>query len=244
VADKLWRAAWDFVFALASFLLALFFGTALGNLVRGVPLTAAGWFTLPLFTSFSPVGAVGILDWYTVGAGLMAVAALGAHGAAFLVWRTDGEVQRRARQAANRLFLLAEMLWVALFFASNLLNDVLRVMSDRAFGWLGVALAIGGIVSVHLGLRSGRELMPFLGTSAFLAGTLVATAACLFPVMLKSISDPALSITAYSGGGDKAGLQIALGWLGLGLPLVVGYFVVNYRLHRGKATAARDGGGY
>ena len=193
VADPMWRAAWDAVFAVASLLLALFFGTALGNLVRGVPLNDAGWFNLPLFTTFSPHGLVGILDWYTVGAGLLAVLALGAHGAAFLVWRTDGEVQRRARQAAKHLFRLATVLWLLLFVETHRLNDVLNVLGERPLGWLGVGLAVVGIWAVHRGLASEKDLMPLLGTSCFLAGTLVATAACLFPVMLKSIGNPALS---------------------------------------------------
>ena len=244
VADTMWRAVWDTVFGGASLLLALLFGTALGNLVRGVPLNEAGWFTLPLFTDFTPRGAVGILDWYTVAAGLLAVVGLGAHGAMFLFWRTDGMVQQRARLAAKRLFLLAEVLWVLLFLGTHWLNDVLSVLAARPLGWLGVAMAIGGIVAVHYGLGRGYELVPFLGSCGFLAGTLVATAACLFPVMLKSIGDPALSITAYSGGGDVAGLRMALGWFAVGLPLVVGYFVMNFRLHRGKAVAARDGEGY
>ncbi|MBS1825294.1 MAG: cytochrome d ubiquinol oxidase subunit II [Acidobacteria bacterium] len=244
LADPLWRAAWDFLFALASMLLALFFGTALGNLVRGVPLNDAGWFSLPLFTTFSPSGVVGILDWYTIGAGLMGVVALGAHGAAFLTWRTDGEVQRRARLGAKHLFRAAVGLWLILFFETHRLNDVLSVLGQRPLGWLGVALALGGIAAVHHGLERGKDLTAFLGTSAFLAGTLVATAACLFPVMLKSIDNPALSITAYTGGGDEAGLRLALRWLGIGLPLAIGYFVMNFRLHRGKAVAARDGEGY
>lgn len=244
VTDSMWRATWDFVFAAASLLLALFFGTALGNLVRGVPLNEAGWFTLPLFTDFTPRGEVGILDWYTVGAGLLAVIALAAHGATFLVWRTDGAVQQRARMAAHFLSVVSQVLWVVMFLATQSLNDVLTVLGSRPFGLLGVALAIGGIAAMHLGLARARELMPFLGSSAFLAGTLIATAACLFPVMLKSIDNPALSITVHSGGGDTAGLGTALGWFVVGLPLVVGYFVMNFRIHRGKAVAARDGEGY
>jgi hypothetical protein len=30
----------------------------------------------------------------------------------------------------------------------------------------------------------------------------------------------------------------------IGFPLAVGYFVVLFRIHRGKAVAARDGEGY
>ena len=50
--NPLWREFWDTTFALASALLAFVLGTALGNVVRGVPLNEAGVFTLPLFTDF------------------------------------------------------------------------------------------------------------------------------------------------------------------------------------------------
>ncbi|MBL8175116.1 MAG: cytochrome d ubiquinol oxidase subunit II [Bryobacterales bacterium] len=244
VSDTMWRATWDFLFAAASVLLALFFGVALGNLVRGVPLNDAGWFSLPLFTNFSPRGEAGILDWYTVGAGLLAVMALAAHGAAFLIWRTGGAVQQRARLAARRLSFAAEVLWLLMFLATHSLNDVLTVMGQRPLGILGVAIAIAGIVAIHRGLARQSELTPFLGSTAFLGGTLMATAACLFPVMIKSISNPALSITVHTGGGDEAGLRTALVWFAVGFPLVIGYFVLNFRLHRGKAVAAADGEGY
>lgn len=244
VVDTMWRAAWDAIFALASLLLALFFGTALGNLVRGVPLNEDGWFTLALFTNFAPHGEVGILDWYTVLAGVLAVLALGAHGAAFLIWRTDGVVQQRARVALRNLFAAAVSLWLVQFVLTNSVSDALRVLPGRPVGWLGVLLAIGGVVAVYAGLQRKHELMPFLGTCAFLAGTLVATAGCLFPVMLKATTGPANSITVYTGGGDPAGLRTALGWFAVGAPLVVLYFVMNFRLHRGKAAAARDGEGY
>ncbi|MEQ1834675.1 MAG: cytochrome d ubiquinol oxidase subunit II, partial [Candidatus Eisenbacteria bacterium] len=81
VQDPLWRSFWDTAFMLTSALLALFFGVALGNVVRGVPLAADGWFTLPLFTTFRTTGEVGILDVYTLTVGLFAVLALAVHGA-------------------------------------------------------------------------------------------------------------------------------------------------------------------
>jgi len=62
--------------------------------------------------------------------------------------------------------------------------------------------------------------------------------------MLRAIDGDAQSITAYTGGGHEDGLRIALRWFGVGLPLAVAYFVVVFRLHRGKAVAAGDGEGY
>ena len=38
--DRLWQGFWDFVFVVSSFLLAVLFGAAAGNLARGVPLDA------------------------------------------------------------------------------------------------------------------------------------------------------------------------------------------------------------
>src|SRR5881628_2529231 len=81
VADPLWRGFWDVTLAAASALLAVFFGAALGNLLRGVPLTSDGWFGLTLFTDFSARPPVGILDWYTVSVGVFSLVALSLHGA-------------------------------------------------------------------------------------------------------------------------------------------------------------------
>ncbi|MBI2073386.1 MAG: hypothetical protein HYT81_10230 [Gemmatimonadetes bacterium] len=81
--------------------------------------------------------------------------------------------------------------------------------------------AIAGLVAVFVGLARGQALVAFLGSSAWLAGMLVATA----------------SNTA-------AGLRTALGWWAVGFPIAAAYFVVLFRIHRGKAVAARDGEGY
>src|SRR5687767_740375 len=103
VGDRLWRAFWDAVWCGSSTLLALLFGAALGNLIRGVPLRADGWFSLALFTDWSARPPVGILDWYTALAAVFALGMLALQGALFLAWKTDGPVQQRSRNLARRL---------------------------------------------------------------------------------------------------------------------------------------------
>src|SRR6266516_5538754 len=66
INDRLWQGFWDFVFVFANFLLAILFGTAAGNLERGVPLDPQGDFSMAFFTDFRTSGYVGLLDWYTV----------------------------------------------------------------------------------------------------------------------------------------------------------------------------------
>ena len=65
INDRLWQGFWDFVFALANFLLAILFGVAAGNLERGVPLDVNGNFSMAFFTDFRTRGNVGLFDWHT-----------------------------------------------------------------------------------------------------------------------------------------------------------------------------------
>src|SRR5271168_3968831 len=71
VEVDLWKQFADAVFSISSGLLAIFFGAALGNVIRGVPLNAEGYFFLPLWTNFRVDTNTGILDWYTVLTGVI-----------------------------------------------------------------------------------------------------------------------------------------------------------------------------
>ncbi len=245
VADPLWRGAWDLTFAAASTLLPLFLGAALGNLLRGVPLGPDGWFSLELFTDFGATGPVGLLDWYTLLVGVFALAALSAHGAAFLAWKTDGAVQGRSRAAGRRLFAAVVVLWPLVTAATRAVNpgflDPLVRRPQAAF--LALA-ALAGLATTLVGLFRGRDLAAFLGSCAFVAGLSLATAACAFPVLLRATGGDALSLTASNAGGDPGGLRTALVWFCVGMPLAAVYFVTVLRLHRGKAAPAGEGEGY
>jgi len=97
-----WRTFFDGMFCFSSALLAIFFGAALANVIRGVPLNPEGYFFLPLWTNWRPGPDPGILDWYTVLGGLIALVALAIHGALYLAVKTQGDLQSRARTFAQR----------------------------------------------------------------------------------------------------------------------------------------------
>jgi cytochrome bd ubiquinol oxidase subunit II len=216
----------------------VFFGTAFGNLLRGVPLDAEGWFSLPLFTDFTAREPVGILDWYTILTGVFALVALAAHGALFLACKTDGAVHDRSRRAAQRLWIAVAALWPVVTAASHVVNRALFPgMARRWLAALAAAVAIGGIAAALVQLRRGELLRAFVGSCAFLLGAVGASAASYFPVMLRASGGDAMSLTAYTGGGDEAGLRVALRWFLVGAPLALVYLAVVVRLHRGKVDA-------
>jgi cytochrome d ubiquinol oxidase subunit II len=245
VQDPLWRAAWDFVFFGASSLLAVLFGAAFANLVRGVPLRADGWFALTLFTHFRTEDPVGILDWYTVLVGVFALVTLAAHGGAFLAWKTEGAVEERSRRASFALFLLVAALWPLVTWATLIASPgAFTGFGSRPLAWLAAAAAALGLLTAVVGLLRRRALLAFLGSCGFIAGVLAATAAIMFPVMLRATSDPSRSLTAFAAAAAPSGLRTALGWFSIGFPLAVFYFVTLFRLHRGKFPAPREGEGY
>ena len=123
-----WRGLFNGAFGIASFLLAVFYGAALGNVIRGVPLGSDGYFFLPLWTDWRVGPQPGVLDWYTVLSGVVAAAALALHGSYYAALKTGGELNRRARQAARTLWpavvgLTAASLAATLWIRPGLLDN-------------------------------------------------------------------------------------------------------------------------
>ena len=245
VADGMWRAFWDFVFTFASVLLPVLLGAALGNVVRGVPLDETGYFNIPLFTHFATHNPVGILDWYTVLMGVFVLATIANHGALFLAWKTDGPVHERARRFALPLSVLTAVLGGLATLATAQVNpDIYANLPNAPLAWIGLLIFAAGLVVVFWGQARSHFLLAFLGSAAFILGLLAATAACVFPVMLKSTLDPTWSLTAYNAAVSHHGLVTGAKWWFVGFPIVIVYFVFLFRLHRGKVKAAEDGKGY
>ena len=241
LADAMWRQFWDGTFWMASTLAPILLGAALGNLVRGVPLSAEGWFSLPLFASWSPSGELGILDWYTVLIGMLALVALAHHGALFLVWKTEGPVRDRSVRAAGYLYMVVIALWLLATLATACVAPgVFDALAARPLAWVCTLLFLAGLVVSGVARRRGHDLLAFLGSGAFLLGLMAATAACVYPVMIGAVPDASLSLTAVNASASEGSLRAALWWWPVGLLIAVGYVALVFRLHRGKVTA----GGY
>jgi len=102
IESPIWKPFWDLLFGGSSALLALLYGAALGNVIRGVPLDASGFFFLPLWTDFQPGRDAGTVDWYTLLVGGASFVALAIHGCYWVVLKTSGDLQRRAREFGDR----------------------------------------------------------------------------------------------------------------------------------------------
>ena len=239
VQSLVWQPLWDAIFALASGLLAVFFGAALGNVVRGVPLDRAGEFFLPLWTDFKAGANAGILDWYTLLIAVAAVLALTVHGALWVALKTEGEVQRRARMAAKRVWPALAVWVVAITVASFRVQPHLKVsFADRPWGYVFPLLALLGLIGMRMLSVARQGLEAFLGSCLFLVGMLTSAAFGLYPLVLPSSGDPAYSLTVANAAAAPYGLEIGLYWFIPGMLLATCYFVYTYRNFAGKVGSS------
>lgn len=242
IDSPVWQPMWDAIFCGASALLAIFFGAALGNVVRGVPLDANGEFFLPLWTDFRPGASPGILDWYTVLVALAALATLTLHGALWVALKTEGAVSGRARAIAKTAWWPVLALVAAITLASFAIQPQLfRSFEARPWGYLFPSLAVGGLVAAKVMNGSRDGLVAFLGSAVFIAGMLSSAAFGVYPYVLPSNTDAALGLTVYNSAAAGYGLRVGLAWFIPGIILATGYFVYVYRSFAGKVRLEDEG---
>lgn len=231
--SPVWTPLWDGAFSIASILLAVFYGAALGNVVRGVPLDPSGNFFLPLWTDFAPGAQPGILDWYTILIGVLSLAALAVHGALWVRYKTAGELSRRAGEMALRLWWALGALTLLATAASFAIQP--RIPGNfRQYPWGAVfpLLAIAGF----FGMRTRGELASFLGSCVFLVGMLTSAAFGVFPYVLPPAPSHEFGLTIYNSATGAYGLKVALAWWIPGMLLAGGYSAFVYRKFGGKVV--------
>lgn len=229
MSDPLWTQFWDVAFGASSLLLAVFFGAALGNVLRGVPLDGSGRFFEPLWTDFRVGEQTGILDWYTVLIGVMALVTLAHHGALWLFSRTDGAVHERAGRAAGPLWiavLLLSLIATAATFAVQ--ENVAGSLAARPWGFALPVIAVAGLAVALHARRTGRGRLAFRGSAAFIAGMLGSAALGVYPYVLPA-REAAFGLTAANAVSHDYGLRAALYWWIPGILIACGYFVYLYR---------------
>lgn len=240
----MWDPLWDFLFCSSSLLLAIFFGAALGNVVRGVPLDSSGYFFEPLWTNFRLGEETGILDWYTLLVGVLALLALVMHGGLWVQMKTSGRVSSRAAKLAARswwgVLALTALITARTF---RVRPQVLANFSRWPWGLLFPLLALAGLAGVLFELRKRNEPGAFLASCAYLTGMLASVVFGLYPLGLPA-RNPRYSLTVHNAKADRYGLQIALVWWVLGVLLAAGYFTFVYRSFAGKVSVDKDSHGY
>lgn len=222
IAHGMWSAFWDAVFCLASLLLALLLGVALGNVVRGVPIESDGFF-LGSFTL--------MLNPYAMLTGLLSLVILAWHGLNLIRVKSDGEHAERARRWSSGFWWAAVTLAIVATAATLNLRANVRAnfIAHPAAGIFPLLALAGFAVSWR-----ADERRSFAGSTLVILGLLGAAAMTLYPVLLPSTLNPDYSLTIANSASGAHGLLVA--WLAniFALCAVAVYSTYVHRAFRGK----------
>ena len=245
--NPVWVGFFDVIFSVASILLCIFFGAALGNVVRGVPLGPDEYFFEPLWTNFrvnyGNSGTInGILDWYTVLTGVIALVTLAAHGSLYIAMKTENDLNRRARATAMRIWPVQLLLTVVGLVATVAIRPgVLDNYKQHAIGFVIPVLVFGSLAVMMHAMIKGNEKTAFVASALYIVGMLVGAAFALYPVVLPASTDPALNLTIYNTKAGDHGLAVGLTWWTVGMILALGYFFFLFRMFKGKVRLEGEG---
>ena len=227
--DPKWGRVWDACFTVGSFLPALLLGVALGNVIAGVPLAANG--------DYAGVPLLGLLSPFTLVVGVLGFAMCMAAGAAWVALKTErasavherAEKQRRVWHAvALALFAVATVLAFAVVkpqFASGMLGA-------------GVVFAIAFVACIAVSIlqaKKDNDLAAFVLQSIAAVCLVALAAVSLFPnLVVAAPGSVGESITLMNAASSDTSLAWMTGIACIGVPLVLVYHVIAYRVFSGR----------
>jgi cytochrome d ubiquinol oxidase subunit II len=244
--NPVWVGFFDVVFSVSSVLLCIFFGAALGNVIRGVPLGPDQYFFEPLWTNFrvnfGPGTSNGILDWYTVMTGMIALVTLTAHGSLYIATKTENDLNRRARTAAIWAWPVQLLLTVAGLVATvSVRPGVLDNYKHHLIGFVIPVLVFASLAVMMHAMIKESDKVAFVASALYIVGMLVGAAFGLYPIVLPASTDPAGNLTIYNTAAGRHGLSVGFTWWILGALLALAYFTYLFRMFRGKVRLEGEG---
>ncbi len=225
--SRAWRSVWDWVFGVASLLLALLLGVAFGNIAQGVPIDAQHNIRFSLLDLVHP---------YALLVGVTAVAMLAQHGAIYLAMKTEGELKARALRAAGPLIASFIVLVVLTGAATGIFQPRLVAWYRQVWPLVLPLLALLAAANILRAIRRGAEGLAFVSSSAAIVLLLASVGAAQYPAVLTSSLSAANDLTITNAMSSQSTLTAMLVIALIGLPLVAGYTTIVYWLFRGKVS--------
>ncbi|WP_117880524.1 cytochrome d ubiquinol oxidase subunit II [Aureibaculum luteum] len=243
---QMWKDIWDKSFGVSSLLLALFFGIALGNVVRGVNLGGVEngvsiyeghYFFLPLWdSSFSPLSTTpGVIDWFTIIIGLISVVTLAIHGANWVILKTNSSINNKLKSIIFKLNIVLTALTIFSLMVWQIVNpSSLDNFIDKPYLIVFPLIYMTGLIGLFFIKKIKKDIYGFMLSTLLILGGITSSLASLFPVLLPSVNTINEPLTIYNTSAAEYGLSVALTWGIIGFILLFVYMIIQKRLMGGK----------
>lgn len=229
-----WKKSWDKAIIISSFLPALLFGVAFGNIFKGIPMRN-DFATI----NFSYDGSlIGLLNPYGLLTGVLFVLLFAVHGSLYAAIKTTGELSKRGADFANKLWI--PLLVVAVAFlgytypATKLYDNYLKAPVLLVVP----VIAVVSLLLVKVFIAKGSCHKAFLFSCLTIVFVVFTGVAGLFPNLIPSSIDPASNLTIFNSSSSLLTLKIMTLVATLILPVVISYKIWVYRVFRARVTDA------
>lgn len=222
-----WRWSWDIMFTVASLIISMALGIALGNLVVGIPLDEHGEF-IGTFKS--------LLNPYAIMVGIVATALFLMHGSIYLVMKTEGELHDKLRERVNPAIIFFIICYAITTIATLIyfphMAEVVRNRSEL-FGLAIVNILL--IANIPREIAKGRDGWAFISSCGNIICLMALYGVGTYPNVVRASNAPdTLSLTIYNSASSQTTLEILLLMALIGVPMVIAYTIVIYRVFYGK----------
>lgn len=216
------KGIWAKTFFIGSIIPSILFGVALGNVIMGVPLDSRMEFTGNFFTLLRP---------FPLATGLLGFTAILMQGLTYTMLKTEGEIHDTAKGLAGKVWYG----YIVMFLFAAVLSFIsVTGSSCNIIAWFAAAVSLASIFVTKILISKGEEFKAFLASSLAFISLWGIAGALQYPVLVRAINDPALSITVFNASSSKLTLSVMLGIALTGMPIVIGYSIYVYRVYRGK----------
>lgn len=222
-----WRWMWDVNFSIASLIIALILGVAMGNLIRGIPLDAHKEFTGTLQDLLNP---------YALLVGVMTVSLFAMHGSIYLMMKTEGDLHNKLREWVNPTIIFFIICYAFTTMTTLIyMPHMTKAIQERPAIFLVGLINILAVANIPRLIAKGQDGKAFIFSAINIICLMTLYGIGTYPNVIRAINDPEqLSLTLYNSASSEKTLEILLLMAFIGIPLVAAYTFCIYWIFKGK----------
>lgn len=227
-----WRKVWDTIFSVASLVISFSLGIVFGNLMDGIPLDQNRDFIGNLSFFFRP---------FPILVGLFTVSLMMMHGGLFLVFKTEGELHDRLRRWTMVCIKIFLVFYVVITIAAWVMEPhLITRFKEMPILFLIALLAPISILFIPKLFQQKRDGWAFLCSCFAILLLFLIFGIGTFPYLVRStIATDTNSLTFYNAAASRLTLTALLIIAAIGVPAVLGYGTLVYRVFRGKVKIGK-----
>jgi cytochrome d ubiquinol oxidase subunit II len=226
-----WQRAWDIAILIGSFLPALLFGVAFGNIFQGLPMDSAGYHG-SLLSLLNPYGLL---------TGVLFVVMFLVHGALWVAVKTEGGISDRAARVSDKTWYVFLAVAVAFLIYTAFATDLYANYLGTLALLIVPVLAVLSLLGIKLFSIRKKYLGAFFASFATILTVVLTGVIGLYPNLIPSSIDPNYSLTIFNSSSSVYTLRIMSVVALIFVPIVIVYQSLIYRTFRKKQTAEEIG---